>query len=196
MADSERVDQTDDAWRSIASVALILLAVLAITLGACTAWLKTQLLDTEAWADTSRATIQQPEVQTAVAAWTVDEVFARTDPADALASVLPERARRLAGPLVSRLRTEALNSLRRQWPIRASRRCGSTRIVGPTSASCAWSRAIHPSFVRLPQVCRLICGPCSSRLPSVLAWASALSRRSPTGSRLSSLSCQMRSHAG
>jgi hypothetical protein len=95
------------AGRTLASAILIVLAVLSIGVGALTAWMKYQVLDTAQWTETSRETIQRPEVQDAVAIWTVDEVFKLLDPEDALAGVLPPRLAVLAGPITSRLRTES-----------------------------------------------------------------------------------------
>ena len=93
--------------KGAASAILLTVAIVFIALGAVTFWLKTQVLDTDTWVETSRATIQEPEVRDAISVWAVDQVFERTDPADALAGALPERVAPLAGPLVSRLRSEA-----------------------------------------------------------------------------------------
>lgn len=92
---------------STTSAICLVLAVLLAGLGTLTAWARTQVLDTDVWVETSRATIQAPEVQDAVGRWTVDQVFDRAHPESALRSVLPDRVDVLAGPLTSRLRTES-----------------------------------------------------------------------------------------
>lgn len=93
--------------RSFGSFALLLVAVLCIGVGALSMWMKLQVFDTDTWVETSRAAIQQPEVQTAVAEWSVDQVYDLADPDALIAKLLPPRAAALAGPLSARLRTEA-----------------------------------------------------------------------------------------
>jgi hypothetical protein len=107
MSDSRTAPAPRSGARTVASALLLLIAIALLTIGALTAWLKLQVLDTEQWTETSRAAIQRPEVQDAVATWTVDQVFDRVDPEQALEQLLPPRAEVLAGPLTSRLRVEA-----------------------------------------------------------------------------------------
>jgi hypothetical protein len=107
MSNDTNTSRAGTFGKGIASLVLLVLAVLCIGVGALSVWLHDQVLDTETWTETSREAIQQPEVQSAVATWAVDQVYELTDPADAIAQLLPERAAILAGPLSSRLRTEA-----------------------------------------------------------------------------------------
>jgi hypothetical protein len=107
MSDSTSTSRAGTFGRGIASTFALFLAVLCIGVGALSVWLHDQVLDTQTWTETSRQAIQQPEVQSAVATWAVDQVYELTDPADAIAQLLPDRAAILAGPLSSRLRTEA-----------------------------------------------------------------------------------------
>ncbi len=94
-------------WRSLAAALLIVLGVLCIAVGMVTAWLRTQVLDTDEWVATSRTVIEDPAIQTAVATWTVDQLFDRVQPEDMLDSVLPKGTEFLSGPLVSRVRVES-----------------------------------------------------------------------------------------
>ncbi len=90
------------AVRALLAVAT-LLAVLAIV----SVWADRQLLNADDWADTSTALLEDPAVQTAVAGYLVDQVYANVDVSGELASALPPRLKPLAGPAAGGLRNVA-----------------------------------------------------------------------------------------
>lgn len=101
-----RSSQDHTLARRAGSVALITLGVLLLAVGALTAWLRTQVLDTEQWTETSRVTLQQPAVQEAVAQWMVDTTFDRLEPGELIGDALPPRLAPLSAPIESRLQVE------------------------------------------------------------------------------------------
>ncbi|MCB0879187.1 MAG: hypothetical protein KDC46_09435 [Thermoleophilia bacterium] len=90
--------------RTGAGVLAIVLSVLVIGLAALAGWLRVQLLDTDTWTETSRQTIQDPEVQDALAAWAADTIYERATPEDRISDALPERLAPLAIPASVALR--------------------------------------------------------------------------------------------
>lgn len=124
--------------RQTIAIILVIVGVLFITLGTYSAWLRTQLLDTDVWVATSRETLRTAEVRTAVAGWAVDELFSRTDPESAFESWLPKQAQPLAGPLTSRLRQESYGI--------------AERALTDERVEAAWvvsNRRAHRRFLRL-----------------------------------------------
>jgi Short C-terminal domain len=78
---------------------LVALASLMLGVSVLATWVDRVFLDSTTWADTSAAALQQPEVQTALSAYLVDQIYANVDVPQALAQALPARAKPLAGPL-------------------------------------------------------------------------------------------------
>ena len=62
-------------------------------------WMDRVFLDSTTWADTSAEALQQPEVQTALSAYLVDQIYANVDVPAELEQALPAKAKPLAGPL-------------------------------------------------------------------------------------------------
>ena len=67
-------------------------------------WVKRQALETDTWTETSTKLLQNKPVQTAVAGFLVDELYASTDVQAELAKALPPRTQPLAGPVAGGLR--------------------------------------------------------------------------------------------
>ena len=78
---------------------LVALASLMLGVSVLATWMDRVFLDSTTWADTSAAALQQPEVQTALSAYLVDQIYANVDVPAALEQALPPRAKPLAGPL-------------------------------------------------------------------------------------------------
>jgi hypothetical protein len=78
---------------------LIVLASLMLGVSVLAIWADRVFLDSTTWADTSAAALQEPQVQTALSAYLVDQIYANVDVPQALAQALPARVKPLAGPL-------------------------------------------------------------------------------------------------
>jgi hypothetical protein len=78
---------------------LVALASLMLGVAVLATWVDKVFLDSTNWADTSAAALQQPEVQTALSSYIVDQIYANVDVPQALSQALPPRAQPLAGPL-------------------------------------------------------------------------------------------------
>ena len=81
--------------------ALVVLSVVLVTLGALAGWIRTQLLDTDAWERTSRATIQEPAVQEALGEYVGDSIVDAVGAEQLLADALPPRLQPAAPALAS-----------------------------------------------------------------------------------------------
>lgn len=99
------------------------LAVLAIT----AVWVSRQAFETNEWTRTSSALLEQPAVQTAVAGYLVDELYANVDVAGELRAALPDRADALAAPVANAVRGGAEDVAR--------------RALGRPRVQAAWERA-------------------------------------------------------
>jgi hypothetical protein len=67
-------------------------------------WANRQLLDSDNWADTSAAMLNNSEIRTQVSTYIVDQVYANADVSAQIAEGLPPRLKPLAGPVTSGLR--------------------------------------------------------------------------------------------
>jgi hypothetical protein len=98
--------------RRIVSWALIAVTSLILVFAINAVWVKRQLLDTQYWTDTSSELLQNEEIQSTVADYLVDELFANVDISGEIESALPKELKPLAGPATGGLRnvaTEAAN---------------------------------------------------------------------------------------
>jgi hypothetical protein len=82
------------------------LAILAI-------WISRQALETDQWTQTSSELLESPAVQTAVAGYLVDQLYANVDVTGEVRSALPPRAQPLAGAAAGALRRGAEDVTRR-----------------------------------------------------------------------------------
>jgi hypothetical protein len=85
---------------------LAVLAILAI-------WVSRQALETDQWTQTSSKLLESPAVQTAVAGYLVDQLYANVDVTGQVRSALPRRAQPLAGAAAGALRRGAEDVTRR-----------------------------------------------------------------------------------
>src|SRR6266511_5832283 len=93
--------------RRTASGALVALGGLVALLAIVAVWVSRQALETDQWTETSSKVLQDPAVQTAVAGYLVDQIYANVDVAGQLRAALPERAQPLAAPAAGALRNAA-----------------------------------------------------------------------------------------
>lgn len=91
---------------TVARVLVVIGALLAV-LAVVAVWVSRQALETEEWTRTSSALLEEPAVQSAVAGFLVDELYANVDVEDELRAALPDRADALAGPVAGALRGSA-----------------------------------------------------------------------------------------
>jgi hypothetical protein len=82
------------------------LAILAI-------WISRQALETDQWTQTSSKLLESPAVQTALAGYLVDQLYANVDVTGEVRSALPKRAQPLAGAAAGALRRGAEDVTRR-----------------------------------------------------------------------------------
>ena len=83
---------------------LLVVATLIGTLGAFAVWVNRQALNTDNWTSTSSQVLQNKEVQTALSAYLVNQLFSKVDVAGDLKQVLPTQLDPLAGPAAAGLR--------------------------------------------------------------------------------------------
>src|SRR5215218_5449656 len=89
------------------STALVVLGGLVAVLAILAIWVSRQALETDEWTDTSSKLLQDPAVQTVVAGYLVDQLYANVDVPGELRAALPPRAQPLAGPAAGALRRGA-----------------------------------------------------------------------------------------
>ncbi len=85
--------------RRIIAAVLAVLAALMSTIAVTGVWLKRTTFDTDRWVATVGPIADDPQVQTALAAWATDQISQVVDVKALLESALPKRGQVLAGPL-------------------------------------------------------------------------------------------------
>jgi hypothetical protein len=93
------VPHTHSRRRKMGLGLLVALASLMLGVSVLATWIDRVFLDSTTWADTSAAALQQPQVRTALSSYLVDQLYANVNVPQELQSVLPPRAKALAGPL-------------------------------------------------------------------------------------------------
>jgi hypothetical protein len=88
---------------------LIAIASLIGFLAVFAVWANRQLLETDTWTDTSSKLLEDPEIRTQVADYTVDTLYANVDVQAELQQALPPRLQPLAGPAAAGIRELAIN---------------------------------------------------------------------------------------
>lgn len=95
-----RATSLDDTRRSCPVTLASLLAVLATF----AVWAERQLLDDEAWDETSSSLLENAAIRGEIAAFLVDELYVHEDVTGQITALLPRRAAALAGPAATGLR--------------------------------------------------------------------------------------------
>lgn len=93
--------------RRIAVWSLVILATLVALVGSLTLWVQRQMLDNTAWKNASTQVIQSQQVQTALAAFVVNQLYDNVNVAQRLEQRLPPNLDPLAPTLASALRQPA-----------------------------------------------------------------------------------------
>ena len=89
--------------RNCATAGLVAVAALGVVVGMVGVWSTWTVLDTDRWVATVAPLPKEPEVATAIATYTTDEVFQAVDVRRRLADVLPGPAAFVAGPITDQL---------------------------------------------------------------------------------------------
>jgi len=90
-------------WVKLTTFLIVVFTVLALH----TSWLDSQLLDTDQWVETSTEMLQDPAIQSAVAAFAVEELYANVDVEAELKQILPKDFKGLSGIAAGGLRQVA-----------------------------------------------------------------------------------------
>ncbi len=96
----------------LAGVLVALATLLAVT-SVFSTWVKVQALDTDAWVSLSDQLLDEPEVQSALAVYLVDELYRQLDVTAEIQDTLPDNLKGLAGPLTAALRGPATTGVER-----------------------------------------------------------------------------------
>lgn len=96
-------ERPNKGWVRLLTVLVGFLTVLAIL----SAWVDSQIFDTQEWGDTSLKMLQNPEIQKQVATYAVDELYANVDVEAELSSILPSDLKPLSGVAAGALRSVA-----------------------------------------------------------------------------------------
>jgi hypothetical protein len=91
---------------------VVLASVLAIV-SILTTWVNRQMLDNTAWNKATTQVIQDPQVQASIAAFTIDQLYANVNVAQALEQRLPKNLQPLAAPLAGALEQPATQGVQR-----------------------------------------------------------------------------------
>ena len=98
--------------RRIAVWTLVVLGTVLALVAIMTTWVKRQMLDNTAWNNATTQIIQDPQVQTALATYTVNQLYANVDVAKALEQRLPSQLDSLAPTLAGALQQPAIQGVK------------------------------------------------------------------------------------
>jgi hypothetical protein len=98
--------------RRIVIWTLVVLASVLAVVAIMTTWVKRQMLDNTAWTKATTQTIQDPQVQTALATFTVNQLYANINVAQALEQRLPSQLDPLAPTLAGALQQPAIQGVK------------------------------------------------------------------------------------
>ena len=122
--------------RRIVIWALVVLASVLAVVSILTTWVNRQMLDNTAWNKATTQIVQDPEVQTAIATYTIDQLYENVDVGKALSQRLPPNLKQLGPPLAGALEQPATQGVA-DAP-RRGRACSSSssgRARSPTRSS-------------------------------------------------------------
>jgi hypothetical protein len=119
-------------------VTLFVLATLFGIVAVHSVWVNRQALNTDNWTSTSSQLLANKEIQTAVAAYAVNQLFSSGEPQAEIKSALPKALAPLAGPLSSGLQQVAGQA--------------APRILASSQVQAAWraaNRAAHATLLKI-----------------------------------------------
>lgn len=86
---------------------LVVLGTIIALVAILTTWVNRQMLDNTSWNSATTRIIQDPKVQTAIATYTVNQLYQNVDVAQALGERLPKNLKPLAAPVAGALQQPA-----------------------------------------------------------------------------------------
>lgn len=98
--------------RSIVVWVLVVLASVLMLVSILTTWVNRQVLDGTAWNHATTKVIQDPKVQSALATYTVNQLYEHVDVSQALQQRLPPNLKRLGPPLAGALQEPATQGVK------------------------------------------------------------------------------------
>jgi len=98
--------------RRIAIWTLLVLATILALVAILTTWVKRQMLDNTAWNQATTQVIEDPQVQTALANYTVNQIYSNINVAKALEKRLPSQLDPLAPTLAGALQQPAIQGVK------------------------------------------------------------------------------------
>lgn len=119
----EAADRPHKGWVRLLTVLVGILTVLAIL----STWVDRQVFNTDQWGETSVELLRNPEIQSAVAAYAVDELYANVDVNAELKKLLPGDLKDLSGLAAGGLRQVADQ--------------GAEKALGTSQVQAAWEKA-------------------------------------------------------
>jgi hypothetical protein len=99
--------------RRIVVWTLVVLASVVALVSILTTWVNRQMLDNTAWNKATTQVIEDPQVQASIAAFTIDQLYANVNVAQALEQRLPKNLQPLAAPLAGALEQPATQGVQR-----------------------------------------------------------------------------------
>ncbi len=99
--------------RRITVWTLVVLATLLAIVSILTTWVNRQMLDNAAWNKATTQAIQDPQVQSAIATYAINELYANVNVGQAFADRLPNNLKPLAAPLAGALETPLTQAVQR-----------------------------------------------------------------------------------
>src|SRR5438874_6570086 len=98
--------------RRIVIWTLVVLGTVLALVAILTTWVNRQMLDNAAWNRATSQTIQDPQVQTALATYTVNQLYANVNVAQALEQRLPPQLDSLAPTIAGALQQPAIQGVK------------------------------------------------------------------------------------
>jgi hypothetical protein len=99
--------------RRITVWTLVVLATLLAIVSILTTWVNRQMLDNTAWNQATTQAIQDPQVQSAIATYAINELYANVNVGQAFADRLPANLKPLAAPLAGALEAPLTQGVQR-----------------------------------------------------------------------------------
>lgn len=93
--------------RRIVVWTLVVLASIIALIAIMTTWVKRQMLDNTAWRNATTQIVQDPKVQSAIATYTINQLYQNINVGQALSDRLPPNLKRLGPPLAGALEQPA-----------------------------------------------------------------------------------------
>src|SRR4051812_30111583 len=97
--------------RALVWTAIVLASVIALG-SILTTWVHRQMLDNQAWSDASARLIEDPEVQSALSVYLVNELYDNVNVASGLEQRLPANLKPLAAPVAAAVRKPATDGVK------------------------------------------------------------------------------------